>query len=72
MNQVFESIDALRTTVNSLKATGIDAMSIAVSLAALSVSVYREIIPQQEITEADMQILFKNLAMTSEKIDRQR
>lgn len=63
-----ESIDAIRTTVQTLMAAGIDPMSVAVSLAALSVSVYKDITPTGDVTEDDMKMLFKSLADTNERL----
>lgn len=68
MNQISESIDAIRTTVQTLMAAGIDPMSVAVSLAALSVSVYKDITPTGDVTEDDMKMLFKSLADTNERL----
>jgi hypothetical protein len=71
MNEISESIDALRTTVQTLIATGINPMSVAVSLAALSVSVYRDIMPTGDVTEEDMKMLFSTLAFSNQKLSPQ-
>lgn len=68
MNEISESIDAIRTTVQTLIAAGIDPMSIAVSLAALSVSVYKDTMPTEDLTEDDMRKFFRSLAFTNKKL----
>lgn len=68
MNEIAESVDAIRTTVRTLLAAGIDPMSVAVSLATLSVSVYRDIMPTDDLSEDDLKMLFSSLASSNQKI----
>ena len=70
MNEIAESIAAIETTVQTLMATGIDPMTVAVSLAALSVSIYKDNASTEDLTEDDIKMLFKSLAFTSKNMNR--
>ncbi len=61
MNDIADSTTAIKTTVNTLLTAGVDPMAIAVSLATVSVNLYKQANPNDELTEQDAKILFASL-----------
>jgi len=55
--------NALKTTVQTLKAAGVDHMTIAIALAKLSADMYKEIAPSGDLTEHDVRMLFQSLSI---------
>lgn len=63
MSDINYASNALKTTVQTLKAAGVDHMTIAISLAKLSVDMYKDIAPMGDLTEHDVKMLFKTLSI---------
>lgn len=63
MSDINYASNALKTTVQTLKAAGVDHMTIAISLAKLSANMYKEIAPTGDLTEHDVKMLFKILSI---------
>jgi hypothetical protein len=65
MNDIADSTAAIKTTVSTLLTAGVDPMAIAVSLATVSVHLYKQANPDDELTVQDAKILFTSLAYLS-------
>lgn len=56
-----DSISAVRTTANTLRAAGVDPMKITVSLIAVAMHLYRDEFSNEELTEDDLRMLFSTV-----------
>lgn len=62
MSDITYASKVLKTTVQTLKAAGVDHMTITISLAKLSADMYKEIAPTSDLTEHDIKMLIKTLS----------
>jgi hypothetical protein len=62
MSDFADSIAAIKTTATTLIASGVDPVTVAVSLASVSMHIYKELAPNDELTEEDMKKFFMSLA----------
>jgi hypothetical protein len=65
MTDFADSVEAIKTTATTLVAAGVDPLTVAVSLASVSMHVYKSISPNDELTEQDMKMFFMSLADSS-------
>lgn len=60
-----DSIAAIKTTAATLIASGVDPITVAISLASVSMHVYKTYSPNDELTDEDMKKFFMSLAETT-------
>jgi hypothetical protein len=62
MSDFSDSIAAIKTTAATLIASGVDPVTVAVSLASVSMHIYKTHSPSEELTDEDMKKFFMTLA----------
>jgi hypothetical protein len=65
MSDFSDSISALNTTATTLIASGVDPITVAISLASVSMHIYKTYAPHDELTEEDMKKFFMSMADSS-------